>query len=315
MKPKVLITAREVDEILSQGLEHLGYKIVHLPEPDEEALLKVISDYEGIIITTYTKVNQKVLAHAHALRFIGRVGSGLENVDILAAQEKGIRVFNSPEGNANAVGEHTLGLLLNLMNHISTAHQEVKNGIWQREKNRGEELDGKTVGIIGLGHTGSAFAKKLRGFDVQVLAYDKFKVDYGNEWIKESSLTDLLRQSDVISVHIPYSSDNYHFINKGVFAQIQKSPYLLMACRGEVLNTIDTLDVIRAGKLRGLGIDVFEDEPWMQSNKVPAEVYRELLASDKVVATPHIAGWTRESKVLLAQILLDKIATWKSENL
>jgi D-3-phosphoglycerate dehydrogenase len=172
---KVLITAKEVDNIIPDGLKKLGYEVNHLPEPSEADLLEIIADYEGIIITTYTKLNQKVLDQATNLKFIGRVGSGLENIDLGYAKQKGIEVMSSPEGNANAVGEHALGLLLNVMNKISRANQEVKNGIWQREENRGEELDGKTVGIIGLGHTGSAFARKLRGFDVKVLAYDKFK--------------------------------------------------------------------------------------------------------------------------------------------
>lgn len=309
--PQVLITAKEVHDIIPDGLKKLGYEVSHVPEPSEVDLLEIIAEYEGIIITTYTKLNQKVLDQATNLKFIGRVGSGIENIDIKTAQDKGIEIMSSPEGNANAVGEHALGLLLNVMNKISQANQEVKKGIWQREENRGEELDGKTVGIIGLGHTGSAFVRKLKGFDVKVLAYDKFKTHYGTDWIQEVELNELLEKSDVISLHIPYLEENYHFINREKIAKMHRNPYLIHTCRGEVIDTIAVLDALKSNAIKGLGIDVYEDEPWTKGKNVSLETYQELFSLDQVIATPHIGGWTKESKIKLAQILMDKIAAWK----
>jgi D-3-phosphoglycerate dehydrogenase len=309
--PKVLITAKEVDDIIINGLKKLGYEVNHLPEPSEADLLEIIAVYEGIIVTTYTKLNQKVLDQATNLKFIGRVGSGLENIDLEYAKQKGIEVMSSPEGNANAVGEHALGLLLGVMNKISQANQEVKNGIWQREENRGEELDGKTVGIIGLGHTGNAFARKLRGFDVKVLAYDKFKTHYGTDCIQEVSLDDLFEKSDVISLHIPYLQENFHFINQEKISKMIRKPYLIHTCRGEVIDTKAVLSALETNTIKGLGIDVYEDEPWTKGKNVSLEIYKELFSLDQVIATPHIGGWTIESKIKLAQVLMDKIVAWK----
>lgn len=311
MQPRVLITAKEVHELIPQQLEALGYEVTHLPEPSHEALLEVIHLYEGLIITTYTKVNQAVFDKAVLLEFVGRVGSGLENVDLEAAQEKGIQVFSSPEGNGNAVGEHALGLLLNLMNKISHANTEVKQGIWKREENRGEELDGKTVGIIGLGHTGSAFAKKLRGFDVKILAYDKFRTDYGTDFIQESTLEEIADKADVISLHIPFSKENFHLVDEQLIVQFKKSPYIIHTCRGEVIDTSAVLNALKSGKIKALGIDVYEDEPWTKGQKVAPEIYQELFSLENVIASPHIAGWTQESKIKLAAVLMDKIRSWE----
>lgn len=315
MKPKILITAKEVHEIIEVGLKKLGYEVTHLPEPSENELLEIIAEYEGIIVTTYTKVNEKVLKEATALKFIGRVGSGLENIDVEFAKQKGIEVLSSPEGNANAVGEHALGLILNVMNKISKANQEVKSGIWQREENRGEELDGKTVGIIGLGHTGSAFARKLKGFDVKVLAYDRYKTQYGTDWIQEVTLDELLEKSDVISLHIPYLKENYHFIDQMKISKMSQNPYLIHTCRGEVIDTLAVLDALKSNVIKGLGIDVYEDEPWTKGKQVSLKIYQELFSLDQVVTTPHIGGWTIESKIKLAQILMDKIVDWKGNEL
>ena len=309
---KVLITAKEVHELIPERLADLGYRSDHLPEPSEEELLEVIADYEGLIITTYTKVSRVVIDKAVQLKFIGRVGSGLENVDLAYAAEKGIQVFSSPEGNANAVGEHALALTLNLFNKISVAYQEVKAGIWKREENRGLELDGKVVGIIGLGHTGTAFAKKLRGFEVEVLAYDKYRKNYGSDFVTESTVDEILERADLISLHVPCTPETYHMVSPGWIAHTGNRPYLIHTCRGEVIDTEAVLAGLKSGQLRGLGIDVYEDEPWTKVRKIPLSVYRELFDLPQVIATPHIAGWTQESKFKLADILMDKISTWKT---
>lgn len=314
LPPKVLITAKEVHPLISSRLSGMGYEVDILPEPELKHLLHIIPAYEGIVFTTYTKVNQELMSQATQLRWVARVGSGLENVDLQFAATKNIQVFSSPEGNANAVGEHALSLLLNLMNNISLAHEEVKNGIWKREENRGEELDGKTVGIIGYGHTGTAFAKKLRGFDVKVLAYDKFKTVVSEHQVQNSSLLEIQENADVISVHIPYSEENHHLVSKDFFYSLQKPVYLLHTCRGEVLDTKAALEALNSGKIKGLGIDVFEDEPWTKATLVSKDIYNQLLQHPQVIATPHIAGWTIESKWKLAEVLMNKIENWLGMN-
>lgn len=306
----VLITAREIHPIIPERLRQSGYEVVMLPEPDEATLLSKIGQFEGLIFTTYTKVNQALLDAALRLKFAGRVGSGLENVDLVYAADKGVMVFNSPEGNANAVGEHTLGLLLAVFNHIVRANAELKQGIWKREANRGLELDGRTVGIVGFGHTGSAFARKLRGFDVEILAYDKYKSGFGGGQIVESSMEEIAEKADAISFHVPYTPETHHMMDQSFFQRLSKQPVILHTCRGEVMDTVAALDALEKGKIYGLGIDVFEDEPWTNASKVSYEVYHQLWQHPRVVATPHIAGWTVESKELLASVLMDKIEAW-----
>jgi D-3-phosphoglycerate dehydrogenase / 2-oxoglutarate reductase len=308
--PSVLITAKEIHPIIPERLRKLGYEVVMLPEPDEATLLSKIGLFEGLIFTTYTKVNQALLDAALRLKFAGRVGSGLENVDLAHAAGKGVVVFNSPEGNANAVGEHTLGLLLAVFNNIVRANAELKQGIWKREANRGLELDGRTVGIVGFGHTGSAFARKLRGFEVEILVYDKYKSGFGGGQIVESSMEEIAEKADVISFHVPYTDETHHMMDQRFFQHLNKQPVILQTCRGEVMDTVAALDALEKGKIYGLGIDVFEDEPWTNASKVPYEVYQQLWQHPRVVATPHIAGWTVESKELLASVLMDKIEAW-----
>lgn len=307
MAKKVLITAAEVHPIIPEGLLEMGFEVEISPDISRAELLQNINKYEGLIFATYTIVDCELLDAASQLKFAGRVGSGLENADVAYAASKGIAIINSPEGNANAVGEHSLGLLLSVMNNISRGQRELLNGQWQREANRGEELDGKKVGIIGFGHTGSAFAKKLRGFDVKVLAYDKYKTGFGNEFVKESTLEEIQEKADVISFHVPYSNEIHHWVNENFMLRCHQKPYLINTSRGEVFNTSDVLLALKKGSIRGLGIDVYEDEPPSKGIKNNPSLYLELFEHPKVVATPHIAGWTKESKELLATVLMDKI--------
>jgi D-3-phosphoglycerate dehydrogenase / 2-oxoglutarate reductase len=308
MGKKVLIVAEDVHTFLPDRLEALGYETDFLPSPSSAELKKIIGNYEGLIFTTYTTVDEALLEKGKALKWIGRIGSGLENIDQEAAAARNIAVLSSPEGNANAVGEHTLGMLLSLMNNITASHFEVQHGIWQREENRGEELDGKTVGIIGFGNTGSAFAQKLRGFDVEVLAYDKYKTGFSNKSVKEVKLNKLMARADVISVHIPYNLENHHFINDEFFEMLNHPVYLLHTSRGRVADTHALSRALDRGLLKGLGIDVFEDEPWPKTELVKRKVYKSIINHPKVVATPHIAGWSVESFERTASILVDKIA-------
>lgn len=309
-KPSVLITAKEIHPVIPSRLMEMGFDVKEMPEPSEQELLEVIRDHTGLIFTTYTRVDKNLLEKAVRLKFMGRVGSGLENVDLEHAGKKGVAVFNSPEGNANAVGEHTLGLLLNLTNHICRANNELKQGIWQREANRGLELDGKVVGIIGYGHTGNAFARKLRGFDCKVLSYDKYKTGFGDAHVLESTFEAIIQEADVISFHVPLAEDTHHLMNETFFSALKNQPIILHTCRGAVMDTTAALHALENGLISGLGIDVFEDEPWTKARYSPEATYRKLLSHDSVIATPHIAGWTVESKLKLANVLMDKITSF-----
>lgn len=302
---KVLITAN-IHPYLQNRLEELGY-FVQVKEGIERAeLVAIIEVYEVLIITTYTKVDKELIDIARNLKIVGRVGSGMENVDIDYCKQKNIQCVNSPEGNGNAVGEHCLAMLLNLMNNINKANNELKQNIFNREENRGVELDGKSVGIIGYGHTGSAFAKKLRGFEAEVLVYDKYKKTQ-DDFVQQVSLDEIKRRCDVISFHVPYHEETHYYLNVDFIADCAKKPIFINTSRGAVVNTLDILDALENKKITGFCIDVFEDEP-IHKNKIhPLEIYQKLIAKDNVIATPHIAGWTIESKYKLVKILMDKI--------
>lgn len=305
MNKRVLITA-EIHPCLQQRFEELGYIVDVKPEIERDELLAIIHAYDILIITTYTKVDAAVIDNAANLRIVGRVGSGMENVDVEYCKSKEIICLNSPEGNGNAVGEHCLAMLLNWMNKINKANNELKQNIFLREQNRGVELDGKTVGIIGYGHTGKAFAKKLRGFDVDILVYDKYRKAH-DEFVRHVELDELQMCSDIISFHVPYNEETHYFCDAGFMEACIKKPVIINTSRGAVINTLDILTALEERKINGLCIDVFEDEP-LTKNKVNAnEIYQKLIRLENVIATPHIAGWTIESKYKLAKILMDKI--------
>ena len=306
---RVLITA-EIHPYLQNRFESLGFLVDVFEEIERENLLEIIPNYSILIITTYTKVDQQLIDKAINLKIVGRVGSGMENVDINYCKSKNIVCVNSPEGNGNAVGEHCLAMLLNLMNNITKANNELKTGVFLREENRGEELDGKTIGIIGYGHTGSAFAKKLRGFDVEILAYDKYKKIEDNN-VQQVSLEVLQSKADIISFHVPYNEETHYFLNKDFIENCALTPIFINTSRGAVFNILDIIVELENKRIKGLCIDVFEDEP-ISKNKIHSlETYQKLLSYNNVIATPHIAGWTKESKYKLAKILMDKIeAEW-----
>ncbi len=302
---KVLITAN-IHPYLQNRLEELGYFVQVKEDIERAELVAIIEIYEVLIITTYTKVDKELIDIARNLKIVGRVGSGMENVDIDYCKQKNIQCVNSPEGNGNAVGEHCLAMLLNLMNNINKANNELKQNIFNREENRGVELDGKSVGIIGYGHTGSAFAKKLRGFEVDVLVYDKYKKAQ-DDFVQQVSLDEIKRRCDVISFHVPYIDETHYYLDVDFIADCAKKPIFINTSRGAIVNTLDILDALENKKITGFCIDVFEDEPITKNKIHPLEIYQKLIAKDNVIATPHIAGWTIESKYKLVKILMDKI--------
>lgn len=268
-----------------------------------------INAYDGIIIRSRFTIDQQFLDAAINLKFIGRVGAGLENIDCEYATKKGIELIAAPEGNRNAVGEHTLGMLLSLFNKLNKADREVRQGKWLREANRGIELDGKTVGIIGYGNMGKAFAKKLKGFDVKVLCYD-IKPDVGDENCQQVTLNELQEEADIVSLHTPQTPLTVAMINSEFIKKFKKPFWLFNTARGKSVVTSDLVDALKSGKILGAGLDVLEYEKTSFENLFSSELpeaFQYLINAENVLLTPHVAGWTIESKEKLAQTIVDKI--------
>ncbi len=281
----------------------------------KEEIEAKIQDYQGIVIRSRFKIDKTFLDKATHLQFIARVGAGLESIDCNYALAKSVQLIAAPEGNRNAVAEHTLGMILSLFNNLNQADAEIKSGHWNREKNRGHELDGKTVGIIGYGNMGKWFAKKLRGFDVEVLCYDlQENVDDANA--RQVSLEELQLKTDVLSLHIPWTPETDKMVNTAFISAFAKSFWIINTSRGKNIVTADLVEAMKSGKILGAGLDVLEYEKLSfetlfvssraHSRELP-EAFQYLLEAKNVILTPHIAGWTFESQERLAQVIVDKI--------
>ena len=274
----------------------------------KEEIIKIIKDYDGLILRSRFKIDKDFIDNASNLKFIARVGSGLENIDCNYAKSKNIEVISSPEGNSNAVGEHAMGLLLSLLNNINTSSNQVKEGLWYREKNRGFEIEGKTVAILGMGNTGKSFAKKISSFNCKVFFYDideKIKSKYA----KKSSLDFLYKNADIVSLHLPHTINNIDLFNKEFIQKFDKPFWLINTSRGKIVNTLDLVDALNEKKILGAGLDVIDIES-SSFNNIEKELnpyFNELINLKNVIITPHIAGWTFESNVKLSQIIIDKI--------
>ena len=295
--------------LLIEQLNALGYTNDEDYTSSKEAIEKIIHQYDGFIIRSRFKINKQFLDSAENLKFIGRVGAGLENIDCEYAESKGIKLIAAPEGNRNAVGEHSLAMLLSLFNKLNKADQEVRQGKWQREENRGLELDGKTVGLIGYGNMGKAFAKKLRGFDVDVLFYD-LKDNVGDENAKQVSLQELQEKVDVLSLHTPETLLTINMIDSEFINGFKKPFWLINTARGKSVVTKDLVSALESGKILGAGLDVLEYEKSSFENLFTSEMpeaFKSLISAENVILTPHVAGWTIESKEKLAQTIVDKI--------
>ena len=299
-----------VHPILEDRLKMMGFACEHDYTSNRETIIKKLPDFEGIVIRSRIKVDGAFLSSAKQLKFIARSGAGLENIDLDAAKKRGIHLFSAPEGNRQAVGEHSLGMILSLFNRLSLADQEIRSGKWQREANRGFELSGKTIGIIGYGNMGKAFAKCLSGFDCEVLTYHLS--DTSDDYAKKSSLESIQNKAQIISFHTPYDDSTHHYLDES-FVQKMKHPfYVINTARGKVIKTKALVEGLKSNQILGACLDVLEYEKGcfenLFENEMP-EDFNYLINSPKVLLSPHVAGWTHESYEKLSSVLADKIET------
>lgn len=300
--------------LITEQLSEKGFVLEEDFSSSYEQVLEKIHLYEGVIIRSRIPLDAHFLEKAKNLKFIARVGAGMENIDIAKAQELGIKLINSPEGNKDAVAEHVIGTLLVLMNRLFISSNEVKKGIWLREENRGEEILGKTFGIIGYGNMGKAVAKRLSGFGCKTIFYD-IKPNLSDEFATQVSLQELQENADILSLHTPLTEDTLYMIDEEFISKMKKNFYFINTARGKNLKTSALVNALKSGKVKGACLDVLEYEKTSFENlETKNEDLEYLLNSEKAIITPHIAGWTHESKIKLAQVIVDKILAFTAEN-
>jgi D-3-phosphoglycerate dehydrogenase / 2-oxoglutarate reductase len=310
---KILI-ADEMHPSLFAMLNAQGWQYDYRPDFRRNDIMGHLAEYDGLIIRSKTRIDEELLTQAERLRFIARAGAGLDLIDTEATERLGVKLFHAGTGNRDAVAEHTVGMLLMLFNNLSKADREVRQAIWDREGNRGVELMGKTVGLIGYGNNGSATARRLSGFRCRVLAYDKYRDSYGDKFAEEASLEEIQEQADVLSLHIPLTDITRGMVNEEFIEAFRKPFYLVNVSRGEVVNHRAVVEGMKQGKVLGACLDVLENEKLSQLSNPQQECFDYLRTSPKVVLTPHIAGWTHESYIRINEVLVEQLAEWTKEN-
>ncbi|WP_316786385.1 2-hydroxyacid dehydrogenase [Pedobacter frigiditerrae] len=308
MSKKILIID-DLHPVFKERAIALGFEVDDKPLITRVETLAVIKDYVGIAVRTKFRIDKELFDVAPNLKFVARAGAGLDNIDVAIANEKNIQLINAPEGNRDAVGEHAIGLLLALMNNFRNADNEIRNGVWDREGNRGCELKGKTVGIVGYGFMGQKMARKLAGFEVNVIAYDKYKTGFSNEFAREVSMEEIVKHSDVLSLHIPLTKETRQMVNEEYFYHFKKPIFFINTARGEIVNTSAVLANIKSGKILGAGLDVLETEKFPALGEQPW--FDELKGNGKVILTPHVGGWTFDSYRKISEVLAEKLAEIK----
>ena len=303
---KVLITDA-LHEYLIAGLSELDLVCDYQPGIDYDTCLKIIAEYTGLVVSSHLSVNQVLIDKGKKLEFIARAGSGMENIDVAYAESRNISCINSPEGNKDAVGEHAIGMLLSLLHNISKADKEIRENLWLREENRGMELQGKTIGILGFGNTGQALSSKLAGFEVRILAYDKYKSGFADTHVEESGMDGIFKEADVLSVHLPLTEETHHIINYQFTSKFKRPIYVLNTSRGKILNTVDLIRSMEENKILGAALDVFENEQIETLHENELKWYNYLIQSKRIILSPHIARWTIESKEKIVKVLVEKI--------
>lgn len=303
---KILIVD-EMHPSLFPMLDQAGLSYRYEPAFKRPQILSYISEYEGLIIRSKTVIDEEVLQHAPRLRFVARAGAGLDLIDLEAVRRRNIQVFAANEGNRDAVAEHVVGMLLGLFAHIVKADREVRQGIWNREGNRGIELMGKTVGLIGYGFNGSATARRLSGFGCRVLAFDKYLENYGDQYAQEATPEEIMAQADVISLHVPLTSETRLMINDDFVEKMARPFFLLNIARGEIVQLEAVVRGLESGKIRGAGLDVLENEKLSTLTPNQQTAFDYLRTSSRVILTPHVAGWTQESYAKINEALVKQI--------
>lgn len=313
MSKKVLITDHVHDHLIQQ-LKKNNFQVHYLPNISYKAFQAVLSNYNGVVINSKIKMTAEIIRKHPSLDFIARLGSGLDIIDLEAAAEYNVRVFAAPEGNRNAVAEHAVGMLLSLENNLCRANYTVKNFEWQREVNRGSEIESRKIGIVGFGNTGRSFAEKWAGWNVEILAYDKYKTDYASElnFVRETTLNSILNECDVISFHLPLTEETHMMVNKKLLKNCKKGTIIINTSRGKILKTADLYNYLANGHLKGACLDVLENEDFSRLSTEERSTYEALFKLENVILSPHVAGWTHASLFKIADVLADKIVTNKS---
>lgn len=300
-----ILIVDDIHPVFIERAEAMGYHCDYRPAITPAQALEIIGEYAGLVMRSKFKLDRQYIDAGKNLRFVCRAGAGMDNIDEDYAVQKGIKLINAPQGNADAVGEHAIGMLLSLMNNLNNADQQIRSGTWDREGNRGYELKGKTVGIIGYGFMGRSFARKLSGFEVNVIAYDKYKTGFTDQYAREASMEEIVKHTDILSLHIPLTPETKGLVNEEYLLHFRKPIFLINTSRGQAVKTDAVLQAIQNGKILGAGLDVLETE------KFPAlaeqEWFKELRRSGKVILTPHVAGWTFESYRKISEVMAEKL--------